>query len=118
MSDTPAIVEELAAVIGHDHARKLAHDFAGRSIYVPRDPGAAHPIAASIGEKPARQLAECYHGTRLDFPMRRSTIARILTLRSAGRPIRSIAGEVGVTERWVYRVLDERAAERSADLFG
>ena len=112
----PAVRSELTileTVIGEDAARRLAEAFGGRRLYVPKSPAADHRITKAIGADAARALAAEFGGSApLDVPMLSARKARIVELDGLGWSRARIAGDVGVTERWVYQVLEEEGLRR------
>jgi hypothetical protein len=112
---------ELGAVIGAPAAAQLVAAFAGRSLYVPRAPGPDHPVTAVIGGDAAALLGEYFHRVRLDFPISPARRRQVIEMRAAGRQVRDIAGQLRVTERFVYKVLAEARdddADWQSGLFG
>lgn len=112
---------ELGAVIGAVAAAQLVAAFAGRSLYVPRALGPDHPVSAVIGAEAAALLGDYFHRTRLDFPISPAKRRQVVEMRAAGRKVGEIAGQLRVTERFVYKVLAETrddAADWDAGLFG
>jgi hypothetical protein len=101
------VLDEIAEAIGVSATIALARNFGGRRIYVPRELGGAHPIVSAIGADAARLLADHFHGTELQLPirLRREAIIRALDARDPRPSNAEIANLAGVTERTVYNVL-------------
>jgi DNA-binding NarL/FixJ family response regulator len=100
-----ATADNLKRLIGDDGARALADAFGGRRLYVPKSPGAHHPLTHVIGPESAAALASAFHGMTLDVPMLPATQTEIVRLDGLGWTRRAIARELKVTERWVYKTL-------------
>ena len=56
-------------LVGPDAAVRLTKALGGRRIYVPRSPGAAHPITAAVGLEAAMALAARFGGEQLEVPL-------------------------------------------------
>lgn len=105
----PEVLELIAAAAGYDVALKIARDFGGSRVYLPRDrvrPDSA--LAQSVGVDAAQKVVEALghgelmvplgprrHGARL-----RLAIAELLQHKVS--PNR-IARQLGITERTVKR---------------
>lgn len=120
--DLPGVLGEFAAVAGRAAALRLAADFGGTEVYVPREVDAGHPLAKSLGLAAARKLVECFGHGRLLVPLgpfatgarRRQAIVRMLAER---RPAREIARRLGCHIRTVYYVKDEIETRARAGCF-
>lgn len=111
-------LSQIADVIGVDGARLLAQHLGGTSIYVPRAIGENHVLRAVLGNEMARTFANFYGGAKLDIPKRAHRRARVQELARNGTLTKAaIAIETGYSERQVYRLIAEDAAERQGDLF-
>lgn len=116
-----ATIDNLARLIGEDGLRDLVAVFGGRELYIPRAPGEHHPISVAVGQARAEQLAGAFHGVKISVPMRPDTAREIRQLAAEGLTRRAIAAKVRVTERWVYKVLeesDQQEPARQPGLFG
>ncbi len=107
---------QIAAAIGREAAFALAKRLGGTTVYVPRTIGEHHPLRAAIGQSAADKLASWCGGSRLDVPKRLHRHAWVRALARQGTlTIAAIAIETGYSERQVYRLLNDGAAERQAD---
>jgi len=112
-----ATAGNLRRLLGDEGARLLAEAFGGRRLYVPRSPGPHHPITVAIGEDRAGRLAGAFHGVGIDVPMLPAKKAEIRRLDRLGWTRSAIARELRVTERWVYKTLQESEAVPQPSLF-
>ena len=115
------IEAEVAAVIGADAAAALAAAFCGRPVYVPRHPGADHPVAKIIGHEKAILLGNYFWATKLEFPVGIAKRRAILDMKARGIGNREIAARLLVTDRFVRMVIAEANdadADWQAGLFG
>jgi DNA-binding NarL/FixJ family response regulator len=102
-----ATAANLRRILGDEGARRLAAAFGGRRLYVPRAPGAHHPITVALGQGAADRLAGAFHGVGIDVPMLPEAKAEIRRLAAAGATRAAIARQLKITERWVYKTLAE-----------
>jgi hypothetical protein len=116
MAAITASIEELAPVVGADGARALMMAFAGRRIYVPKEIGEHHPIAAAVGLEKARKVAEYYQCTHLEFPIAAAKRRQVLDLAAQGLSDSAISARVWLTERRVRQVRAEARAARQDQL--
>lgn len=116
-----AVTAMLRPVIGARATERLLLSFAGRQLWIPREVGEHHPIAAAIGADKARTLCDHFHGTWISVPVAQAKRARILDLKRAGLSNGQIAAQLLCTERFVYQVLadarEAAATRRQHDLF-
>jgi len=97
-------------LLGEEGARALASAFGGHRLYIPKAPGAHHPITVALGHKRAQRLAAAFCGSGIDIPMLPRVKAEIRRLGALGLTRAAIARELKVTERWVYKTLAEPAS--------
>lgn len=124
----PRSVQEIADVIGRDQALQMVAQLrvrcSGRTlnIYVPavEKLHAHHALVEMIGMEDAQALARVFGGAHV-YPascrqMRRALENRdILKLRDAGLSLAEIAGELGLSTKWVAAVTDARDMVRRGD---
>lgn len=103
----------IVELIGVEKAAALSLALGGRRIYVPRNPGPHHPLAAAIGEEAAQAVAAEFPSHRLDIPLTAGKRKMIVSLRNDQRlSIARIAQELRCTERHVYQVLADEKAQQ------
>ena len=100
---------EACEVIGRDAAAALQNALGGHRVYVPRQPGAAHPLSAAIGQVLAQKLADRCAGDTLDIPLSPKRRSRIVALKEAGRTVNEIISELKVSRRTVFYALADQA---------
>lgn len=108
----------IASAVGQDAAFKLAANFGGTRLYVPRQIGEHHPICVALGREDADRLAAYCGGSPLAIPKqaaRRERVRQLLTGRSL--TIAQIAVETAYSERHVYRMQREAEDDRQPGLF-
>ena len=111
-------MSELVDVIGVDAARRLARVFGGTGLYLPRVAGDHHPIVVSIGREAADRLVAWGAGSTLAVPKQAERRERVSQLRRQGAlTIAQIARETDFSERHVYRLLHDQAADDQPGLF-
>lgn len=111
----PAILKELAGVIGREAMIDFAHAFGGTRVYIPAQIQGDHPIARAIGDSAAKKLADHFASTSFTKTNKRIT-RRGLTVEIAlapdrqpllhcgeGLSVRAAALKYGVTERTIQR---------------
>ena len=109
--DAPAI-ENVAKVIGAGAAARLIARFGGRRVYIAKRPGADDALARLIGYPAAVKLGAIFGGERMWLPndAGHATRTRVAQLRRSGISVSRIAGELGLSERHVYKVLAQLRA--------
>ncbi|HUO23681.1 MAG TPA: helix-turn-helix domain-containing protein [Caulobacteraceae bacterium] len=114
-----ATVSNLRRLLGNDAFHRLTEAFGGRRLYIRARPGPNHPITVAIGQEAAEQLAGAFHGVDIDVPMSPQRRAEILRLDRAGKTRAETARILKITERWVYKVLEEgeKTSSSQPDLF-
>lgn len=106
MSEVWVSYPELADVLGEAAAGRLCARVGGTPLFVPRTPAREKALSALLGEEGMARLCAAFGGLRVVFPNRRREPhkPRIIRLLEAGEPPRSIALEIGVTERYVRQL--------------
>ncbi|AJP73151.1 hypothetical protein [Sphingomonas hengshuiensis] len=110
--------EQLAADIGWAATEKLIEMLGGTRIFVPRAIGVHHPIAVAIGAKAASLLAAKHAGATFDLPKahyRRERALQTALNRPEGMTIADVAIAFDYTERWIYKMLEQHAAQQEAE---
>ncbi|MBI1262971.1 MAG: hypothetical protein GC184_14735 [Rhizobiales bacterium] len=116
--DEIAPFDEIRNLVGAETAAKLSAVFGGRRLYVPRNPGPHHPLAAAVGLEAARHIAREFGSARLDIPLAPGKRARIIAMRAEKISVADIAKALLCTERHVYYVLADNSSDaRQDDLF-
>lgn len=98
---------ELIDLIGEDVARRLCAVHGGVPIYVPRRAAPGGKLERIVGLRALAELAAKYGGAYIAVPNGRKAErykARVIALIDKGRPLRDIALELGLTERYVRRL--------------
>lgn len=107
----PALLRDLADVVGLTVALRLAGEKGGTRVYVPASASPDHPLAAIVGIEGLRFLADRYGGTLVEVPLGphanfglRFRRERIRALLVAGGSEAQIARAVGCHVRTVRKV--------------
>lgn len=117
LADRP-LFQEIAELIGEAAAQKLCAQLGGIQLYVPKQIGHNHPIAAAIGMGNAAKMAERFGGEALPLPKAHNRRARVLELRAQGdMTIQQIALATDYSERHVYDILNSPVDDRQMSLF-
>lgn len=124
LSALPESLRELVDLIGLPAALKLVERWGGiTAVYVPKDMAPGHELARVLGMEAARKLSEVYGGDCLrNIPrcvggLRAVRDRQVVRLRSEGLAPRDIAPLVGLTERWVWEILNRAGeAERARQI--
>ena len=106
----------LLRTIGHDATIALQRRFQGRKVYVRVNPDDADPIAKVIGTEAAHALARELGGESIrtgSHLVLRERNARVVQLHRAGADSRTIAALLGISPRWVRKVLDSEGERRA-----
>jgi DNA-binding transcriptional regulator LsrR (DeoR family) len=104
--DAPQI-DNVARLIGAGAAARLIARFGGRRMYIAKHPDPDGALAQLIGFAGATRLGAVFGGERMWMPndAGQATRMRVAQLRKSGTSISRIAGELGLSERHVYKVL-------------
>jgi Mor family transcriptional regulator len=118
LEDLPALLREVAELIGLPAALRLVEHYGGTLLYVRQNPTADYELVEVIGMKAARRLADHFGLEQLEVPrcaealraLRDREICRLYLEEdwTAGR----LARKYGLTMRQVWRIL---AAARNID---
>ncbi|MGZ8362465.1 MAG: hypothetical protein ACXW3D_01280 [Caulobacteraceae bacterium] len=104
--------ERICDMLTEHACEALLRDFGGRRVYVPRDPGAAHPLSVSLGIDAARLLAREMSGEYVDIPVAPARRAQIIDLDRKGFGPAEIQRRVKCSRRLVFKVLAEAKAAK------
>lgn len=112
-------IDAITEVIGKDAALRLSLAFRGLRIFILNAYTDQHPVVQAIGREAADRLADCYKGTFVFVPSAPGLKAEVFRLADSGMLTRhEIAAQLYISERQVYRWLDERQNGRhQLDLF-
>lgn len=109
LRDWPPAMRSVAQTIGVEGALLIVQHLGGLEYYVPKSATEAHPLVQLLGMQRFVALAGRHGGSRIIVPRDLGTNVakgRILTLAEQGLDQRTIARRVGVTQRYVRRVLE------------
>jgi DNA-binding transcriptional regulator LsrR (DeoR family) len=117
--NSPPIFDEITEVIGDEAARRLSLRFRGLRIYILKSYNDQHPVVEAIGRENADKLSEHFFNMAVVVPSRLGLKAEVYRLADSGNFTRTeIAEQLFISERQVYRWLDEREKGRhQMDLF-
>jgi hypothetical protein len=110
----PALLLEIAQVIGEDAACQLAAELGGTRVYVAKTPTEGSLLVDAIGADAARRLAVHYGGEHLLVPNAKQQLVAWLNRRGCSN--QEIARRLHMNERSVRRILDRPAQERQGCL--
>lgn len=113
----PAVMQEIASVVGIDAAWLLVRAKGGTTITLPRAPGAAHWLSKLLGLDVARRLCAHFranHQLAITVPMASAAqkAARWDEAIGAGLSIAQTALQLGVHKATVSRQRQRRAGNR------
>jgi Homeodomain-like domain len=111
--------DSVAEVIGKQAMLRLSLAFRGLRIFIPKSYNDQHPMVQAIGRTAADNLADFFGGTTMVVPSTLGVKAEVFRLADSGNYTRhEIAAQLYISERQVYRWLDERQKGRhQMDLF-
>ncbi len=103
-------LRRVAEAHGDDAAVAVAEAYGGTTVYVPaRRILDEHPLVLRLGREIAETLQRSTAGEQVYIPTSRALRCR--TLHRQGRPVREIAGLLGITQRSVRRLLRHLSPE-------
>lgn len=101
----PRGLKEIARLIGPKAAVALAERIGGVETYIPKNPGPDHYLAGIIGFDALVALGREFGGLHLLVPKGAYRDLKKVHVMNARGSRRAVALAVGVTERYVYKVL-------------
>jgi DNA-binding transcriptional regulator LsrR (DeoR family) len=107
-------IRNFARLIGAGATARLMHAFGGRRLYIRANPRPDDPIASAIGQAGAERLASVFGGERVWLPRDSAQVTReqIAAMRRRGTSVSRIAAQLGISDRYVYKVLAQIRADR------
>ncbi len=111
-----SLFKQVVDLIGAQAGAALCRRFGGRRLHIPKDPAPNHPIAVVIGPVEAKFLGQQFGGLRIDIPMSHGRREEVVRLLGLGWTPARIAETVPCTERWVYAIREEVAADTGEQL--
>lgn len=117
----PQGLAQIARIIGVHKAITLADALGGVETYIPKAPGADHPLSQLVGHEAALALASVYGG--LDLLIPRGVYRNLKKAAIMDAPVgsrRQVALALGVSDRYVRKVANatkEAEGNGQADLF-
>ncbi len=100
------VLDEIAEVIGEEAALKLAEEFVGERLYIPRSPETDPRIVEAIGNELAGRLCDTFFRITISIPIRLVNARRVAEMVRQGKSKREIGRALRITERQVYRILE------------
>lgn len=102
------VLDDIASVIGIQAARKLAYEFMGQRIYIPKNPAQQPRIEKVIGPELAAKLCDSMWRLIMVFPVRLARNIRVLELHEQGLKSSEIARQLFMNERQIFRELQKQ----------
>lgn len=107
---------EIEETLGERISQKLLHHFRGVSVWFPLKLSDAHQLVTSLGREDAEAACEVLRGNTITIPTRRprkNLRSDVIRIFSEGGNSRAIARQLGITQRYVERILAERVPKPS-----
>lgn len=105
----PASIDMIAETIGVRLALKIVEVYGGVEVSFPSRPHDEHPVIVALGKDDGYAICKYMNGNTLSVPHcrpPRSARADIARMEAEGRSDREIARQLGLTQRWVRKVLN------------
>ncbi len=106
-------IDDLTRILGQDALEKLAGEFGGRRLVVPKIArlGPTHPLVQLLGMDVAQRLSKHFDGEYIEIPKcsrleRKRRNEAIRRDRATGMTQAALARRYGVTERWVRAIVN------------
>ena len=113
----PPVLADLAKQLGYFVAQRLIEAYGGTRVYIPRleHLSVNHPLSVRVGYQVALRLSRVYGGGAIPVPrgareLRAARNQMILSYRRHGLTYADIALQHQITERTVYRVVEQERA--------
>ncbi len=103
--------QTLRDICGRENADKIAVEFAGQRLFIPRKPDKDGPLSRLIGHASALKLAARFGGWRWEVPVAEGKRIRIERMLRLGHAPQDIARMLGCSQRYVMRVRSRLAAQ-------
>lgn len=116
----PTSLQDIAETLGVRVALKLIENFGGTEQKFPKKPGDDHPVLVALGKQDGVALCNYLSGGTLYIPHARKRAnlqQQILALRAQGKNAPEIARALGISQRWVRRMLNSTDQTNQLTLF-
>ena len=120
IDDLPASLVDVAETLGLRVAVALIEHFGGLEVKFPVSPKPDHPVIKALGDEDGRALCEFLGGQQIYVPHSRparSLRAEVIALQSAGLDRAAIARRLGISQRYVRMLINQRPDTRQLSLF-
>ncbi|MDT8428511.1 MAG: Mor transcription activator family protein [Pseudomonadales bacterium] len=113
--DMPAVVREIADVIGISHALRIVQAYAGTRVYIPDQVGTDHHLAELLPRDALDKLSAHYARESVVIPVcakavRSARDKEISRQQAAGMSVAALARRYALTERQIYSILARQQA--------
>ena len=119
IEDLPASLVDVAETLGLRVAVAMIEHFGGLEVRIPVYPGPEHPIIKALGDEDGYALCDLLRGQVVYIPNNRvaSLRSQVGRLTARGNSIPEIARMLGLSQRHVRRLVNERPDPRQKSLF-
>lgn len=120
IDDLPMSLVDIAETLGLRVALALIEHFGGLEVKFPVAPKPDHPVIKALGAEDGRALCEFLGGLQIYVPHARPARTlrnEVLALQNAGLDRAAIARQLGVSQRYVRMLINQRPDDRQLSLF-
>ena len=120
IDDLPASLQDVAETLGLRVAVALIEHFGGLEVKFPVAPRPDHPVINALGETDGYALCDFLAGQQIYVPHgkpARSLRAEVIALDAAGLDRATIARQIGISQRYVRMLINQRPDTRQLSLF-
>ncbi len=118
--DLPASLMDVGETLGRRVALNLMASFGGLEVKFPVRPKPDHPVVKALGETDALALCKFLGGQQVYVPHNkpaRSRRAEVVSLHEEGVDLAAIARQLGLSQRYVRMIVNDRGDDRQLPLF-
>jgi len=111
-NNLPVSLRDIAETLGLPIVLKLVEHFGGTEVKFPKYPGDEHPVLQVLGIEDGRALCDFLSGGTVYVPLckpRGASRKEVLALEKEGKGRREIARLLGVSQRHVRRMANEKS---------
>ena len=120
IDDLPASLVDVAETLGLRVALALIQNFGGLEVKFPARPRPDHPVIKALGEEDGYALCEFLGGQQIYVPHARparSRLPEVRKLQAVGMNSAEIARTLGISQRYVRMLTNDRPDDTQMSLF-
>ncbi|PZO64624.1 MAG: hypothetical protein DI498_10900 [Paracoccus denitrificans] len=120
MDELPTSLVDVGETLGLNVAQLLIQNFGGLEVKFPVKPRPDHAVIKALGEVDGYALCEFLGGQQIYVPHARAPrtrLADVRALQTQGLDNAEIARRLGISQRWVRALINQRPDDTQLSLF-